>query len=479
MKTLPRPLKPEDYEFDTKDLAAGRYGTYEMIQVWGPEKTFEYALLVQGQASVTLSKLHPDIVSPEHALEISSKANLQHISPDRIRQIERETGHDGIGFNTALEEVLSHDAKPHINKIKTTADTTQPARALQLKASIEIIAGSVENLRDILVEKSQEWSEYLHMDNTHLFDALPTVAGRPFSHYAEMLQSGLDLLKFVYTHSIKGKWADATGNHHGAVTLGIDGIALQETYCNDLGIGFMTAPAQVPGLEFEADIVFCLARFGETINNIAKYSVWGKSADVDIFFNTGKKKKGSSAMPHKDRRGGNPVDEEQVMSVRNYMMGWMSTSLANSEMPYARSLAASANSRINFEDGFKFLDQGIRKMAGVVYNLGLNIDRAAERVHRSYGVVTSAQVMTYLTDYRVCTNPMPRSVAHNLVGDLATKAWDKKRPFYDVLMENPEVTSRISSEVLHKITNPSDYIGESKRIIHTVAEKWYQKKTLK
>ena len=74
------------------------------------------------------------------------------------------------------------------------------------------------------------------MDTTHLYDALPTVAGRPFAHYAEMLQSGLQVLGFFHQNSIKGKWGDATGNHHQATDYGVDGMNLQEEFCRELGI---------------------------------------------------------------------------------------------------------------------------------------------------------------------------------------------------------------------------------------------------
>ncbi|MEK6839752.1 MAG: hypothetical protein AABX72_02325, partial [Nanoarchaeota archaeon] len=74
-KTLPRLLKPEGIKLDPKDLAAGRYGTHEMAQIWGPEKTFEYSLHVQAQAAVTLSNMHPEIIPPDAAQEILAKAN--------------------------------------------------------------------------------------------------------------------------------------------------------------------------------------------------------------------------------------------------------------------------------------------------------------------------------------------------------------------------------------------------------------------
>ncbi len=477
--TLPKPSKPEGVKLDPKDLAAGRYGTYEMIQIWGPEKTFEYSLKVQAQAVKTLSELHPDLVSSLEADEIVQKANLNNINPERIRELEAQTRHDIIAINTALEEVVSKEAGTHINKARTSADTTQSAKALQIKQALKVVADSLENLRDIIIEKSIEWKDIEHMDTSHLYDALPTVAGRTFAHYAEMLESDLRFLKFVYENSIVGKWADATGNHHSATALEIDGIKLQEAYCGELGIKHMTAPAQLPGLEFEADIFYVLARIGETLNNIAKYIALGRSDDMNIFINTNpKKKKGSSAMPHKDAKNGNPIAEEQIMSLRNYLIGNLTTALINCEMPYARNLAASSNARINFEDGFKFIDHGIRRLANVIYWIGLRKDRCVERVKRSYGVVTSQQVMTYLTDKKKVLNPMTRSYAHDLIGELATRAWNTQTPFIDMLLRDPEVTNKISENTLRKITNPCEYIGQSKEIIDKIVQEFYKKKTI-
>ena len=477
-KTQPKPLKPEGIKLKSKDLAAGRYGTYEMVQIWGPEKTFEYSLKAQAQSALTLSKMYPHIVPPAHAEEIASKADLEHIDSGRIRELEEKTGHDVIAINTALEEVVSREAGAHINKAKTSADTTQPARALQLKQSLDVIADTIENLRDIIIEKSIDWIDKPHMDQSHGYDALPTVTGRPFAHYAEMLQTDLQVLKFFYDFSIRGKWADATGNHHSASALGMNGMKLQDQYCKDLKIECMTAPAQVPGLEFEADISYVLARTGETLNNIAKYIAWGRSDDVNIFINTNpKKKKGSSAMPHKDVKNGNPVIEEQNMSARNYGIGNLVTALINCDMPYSRNLAASSNSRINFEDGFKFMDHAARRLSGIAYWLGLREDRAKERVLRSYGVVTSQQVMTYLTDYRVVKDPMTRSEAHDLMGELAADAWENKKQFIDVLLQNEAVNSRLDESMLREIADPLKYIGESKKIIRSVESMYYRKKT--
>src|SRR3989344_3065596 len=479
MSTLPKPLSSERVKLKPENLAARKYGTYDMVRIWGYENTISYSLKVHGESALVLSKVAPNLVPPDHAQRLAEKSSLNYIKPDRIREMEEKTGHDIIAINTGFEEMLDEELKQHPGKIKTSADTSQPARALQLKASLEVIADSLENLRDIVIEKSIQWIDKPHMDLTHLYDALPTIAGRPFAHYAEMLQSNLNLLQIIYKTSIMGKWADATGNHHSAKSLGVDGILLENEFCKSLKINHMIAPAQLPGIEFESDIVYVVARTSETLNNIAQFIAYGRGDDCNIFINGNpKKKKGSSAMPHKDAKNGNPDIEEQIKSIRNKMHGWIVTALSNCELPYARTLYASANSRIDFEDGFKFLDQGIRKLAEVVYWLKLREDRAKERVTRSFGVVTSQQVLNYLTSQEHVKNPMPRSEAHNLMGELATKAWESKTLFIDLLLKNEDVTSRINEETLRRISNPLEYIGESKRIIELVKEAFYKKKTL-
>ncbi len=479
LKTKPKKRFPEGFKPDPNTLAAGRYGTLEMIKVWGAEQTFEYSLNVQGQSAKTLSRLHPDIIPEKESNEIYEKASLKYIDANRIRELEEKTGHDVIAINTALEEILSHNAATHNNKLKTSTDTTQPARARQLKDSIEVIADSVENLRDITIEKAVGWIDVPHMDTTHLYDALPTVAGRPFAHYAEMLQSGLDFLKFVYSNSIKGKWGDATGNHHQASDYGVNGIKLQEEFCKELGIGWMDASSQLPGLEFEADVVYGITRIGMTVNNLAKYTASGFGDDINIFIDTTpKKRKGSSAMPHKDSKGGNRTTEEQDVSMANKLMGWMTTALANCDMPYARTLYASANSRIDFEDNFKFTDHCIRNLSSVIYHLDINKDRSLERIMRTNGIVTSSRVMAHLTDYRRTNNPMSRSEAHDLMGVLSTQAYQNQIPFIETILGNKEVTDRIDEPTLRKITNPLNYIGQSKEIIENVAKKYHKVKTL-
>lgn len=478
-KTLPIPRYPSWIIAKPAELSAWRYWTEDMARIWWPEETFNLSLKVQWISAQVLSGLHPDIVPTNEAEEIFNIATGWTIDPDRIRAIEKSTGHDVIAINTSLEEQLSIGAKTHINKWKTSADTTQPVRALQLKYALNVIILVTENFRDILCEKAMEWRDIPYMDVTHLYDALPTTAGRPLAYYIEMIQSNLEKLKEVYNNSIIWKWWDATGNHHSATALWINGIELQKKFSQTLWVWYMDAAAQIPWLEFEFDVFFVMSRLTETLNNIAKFIALWRSDDVNVFINASPhKKKWSSAMPHKNAKNWNPTTEEQVMSLRNYMLWNLVTAWMNSEVPYARNLAGSSNARINFEDGFKFLDHVIRNFAKTIYWIDIREKRSIERVLRSFWVVTSQQVMTYLTDSRKTTNPMSRTEAHDLMWALAQEAWDTETQFVDIVLQCSEVTSRLDEETIRRITNPLEYIWQSKEIIDMVVGKYYQKKTL-
>jgi len=478
LETKPKSLGVDSAK-DSQFLAHGRYGTDDMIKIWGAEKTFQYILDSQATAVKVMSDLYPDIVPTEDAEEICNKAVIgKIIDPNRIRELEEKTGHDVIAINTALGEVVSK-GREHINKARTSADSTETAKALQLKQSLEIIIDSLENLRDITIEKATS-DEFIQpfMDTTHLYDALPTLAGRPLIFYTEMLQSDLNLLAFFYKNSIYGKWADATGNHHQAKDLEIDGIELQEKYCKSFGIKNMIANAQIPGREFIADIAYGMARTAETIGNLAFYIALGKSDDWGVFIDTNpKKRKGSSAMPHKDAKGGNPTTEEQTESFTNYMRGVMSCALSSCKFKYGRDLSGSASDRINLEDMFKFGDHVIRRLASTVYYLGLNKERSVERVKRS-DFVTAQRIMTSLTDIRFLENPMSRKEAHDLTGELATSSYNQNLPFRDVCLQCKEITNRIYEEKIIELTDPLTYIGQSEEIISLVKKNYYKQRTL-
>jgi adenylosuccinate lyase len=148
------------------------------------------------------------------------------------------------------------------------------------------------------------------------------------------------------------------------------------------------------------------------------------------------------------------------------------------EMRYCRDLTASATDRIELAKIFRWGDYVIRRLSDAVFYLGANEERCKERVDRTFGTTTSSRVLTYLTDSEKTSNPMPRSKAHDLLGELATKAYTEKISFTDVLLNNEEIKSHLSMDDIIEASNPKTFIGESKEIVQKVFNSFHNKKTL-
>lgn len=475
-KTIPR-YPGVDSVLDVENLLVKRYGTDDSCRIAGAEKNIEYILKSQATSIDILYEM--GVVPEKDRDELLRTANLEYVKPKRVRQIEADTHHDIIAINTAWEEQVYPAAGSHINKTRASADSTETQCALQSKDFIENYSLSLENLRDIILEKavSDEWFNTPHINKTHGFDALPTVAGRPFVFYAESLQEGIDLLEYFYRNSVVGKWADATGEHHSAKSHGLDGVKNQEEYCKKLGIGCMIAPAQIVSREFHTDIVYGITRTQGTIANLAQYILDQRDQDC-LTMKVPRKRKGSSSMPHKDAMGGNPIKEEQAKSSFNSAAGNLMTSVSSIVFKYGRDLTNSASNRILFEELYKMSDHTARRIAGAVFELELMPEKCVERFERTYGTTTAENVMNHLIDQRKTSSPMGRKEAHQLAADLAKEAYDKNIQYRDICLQDKEISSRFSEEAIKEMTDTFRFTGESQRQIEMVFDLYHGKKSL-
>jgi|GEM_PF-701567 len=478
-ETLPRPSGVDKIK-DADKLLVKRYGTDDTIRIAGAEQNIEYILKTQAASIEVL--YHKGVIPKEERDVLLKTANLNYVKPDRVRQIEEQTDHDIIAVNTAWEEQvrkLNEKAASHIHKFRASADATESQWALQAKDFLENYSFSLENLRDIIIEKavSEEWFNTPHVIKTHGFDAAPSVAGRPLIFYAESIQQGIDLLEYFYKNSTVGKWGDAIGCHHSAKSGGLDGIETQEEYCRRLGIGHMIAPAQIVSREFHTDIVYGIARTQGTIANLSQYLLDERDQDC-LTMKVPRKRKGSSSLPLKDAMGGNPIKEEQAKSSFKRALGDLMTSAASIEFKYGRDLTNSASNRVLFEELYKMSDHTARRMTGAVYELILIPERCIERFDRTYGTTTSENVMNYLIDPRKTDKPLGRKEAHQLASDLAKEAYDKKIQYKDLCLGDERIKSRFDEKTIVEMTDPFKFIGESQKQIEMIFDEYHGKKSV-
>ncbi|HLD42763.1 MAG TPA: lyase family protein [Candidatus Nanoarchaeia archaeon] len=473
------PKKFDVPEVDSQELAAGRYGTEEMCGVFNSTSTVQGILDQVALSTKVVSKNYPEITPEENAQRIAEKATIGFVSPEAAHQEEATTHHDVIAVTNILSKQLLPEDKPHVGRFKTSADSTETAKGSSLKTSLDVYIPRLEDLRDILIEKAVEGRDIITMAQSHELDAVAESFGKVFVHFAERIQFRVDTLAYHYKNSLFGKWSDATGSYHNTVATGVDGRKLESDLMERLGLRSMIAASQTPPREALCDIGSAVAISMATLASIAREIKKQKSDDVDTLWEVvDEGTKGSSAMPHKDIKGGNPSMEERIRSLSHMASGYTATLYATADMAYARDLEGSASDRIVLGDLFKIADYAAKLTANILLRLTPHEERIRERIERTQGVTTASRVVAYLTDPRLTENPLSRREAHDLIGKLAKKAYTDKVPFYNILLASEDALSRLGQETIKEISNPLAYIGESKQQVLDVAKAYYGKRTL-
>ena len=71
---------------------------------------------------------------------------------------------------------------------------------------------------------------------THGQHAIPITLGFKFANYADKLGNDILWTQEFYKHCLKGKFSGAVGSYAAQQVVGIDGGALEEKICENLGI---------------------------------------------------------------------------------------------------------------------------------------------------------------------------------------------------------------------------------------------------
>src|SRR5690606_11981235 len=88
-----------------------------------------------------------------------------------------------------------------VNKSQSSNDTFPTGMHIACyKAVVEKTIPGVQQLRDTLKRKSEEFKEVVKIGRTHLMDATPLTLGQEFSGYASQLDHGLKALKNTLPH---------------------------------------------------------------------------------------------------------------------------------------------------------------------------------------------------------------------------------------------------------------------------------------
>jgi adenylosuccinate lyase len=407
-----------------------RYTRPEMGRVWSDENKFRCWLQVEIAASLTLAEA--GIVPQDAAQAIADRGGFD---VKRIHEIEAEVKHDVIAFTTAVAEKVGPQSR-WLHYGLTSNDVVDTAQALQIKEASRIILDDLNKLKDVLARRAREFQHTPAVGRTHGIHAEPITFGLKLANWYSETRRNIARFERAAEEMRVGKLSGAVG------TFGHLEPELEEEICRRLGLEPAAISSQVIQRDRHAYYVATLATIASTLDKIAteiRHLQRTEVREVEEYFS--EKQKGSSAMPHKR----NPVTSEQISGLARVVRANAQAAFENVALWHERDISHSSVERVILPDSTILVDYLLGKTTNLVDALLVYPQRMLKNLESTGGLVFSGQLLLDLAEHG-----MSREDAYRLVQKHAMRAWKEDLNFRELVVNDPEITSRVPKEQLQK-----------------------------
>jgi len=444
-------------------IDTGRYGTPEMLEIFQEEKWVQRMLDVEA----ALAWAHGEVgdIPREAAEKIVEMASTKHVQVSRIKEIEKEIGHDVMALVKALAEVCGPSGA-YVHLGATSYDIVDTARALQLRDAVDIILRKLDSLELILMKAAEKYKETIMIGRTHGQHALPITFGLKLAVWMREVSRHIERLNGCKKRLIVGKMSGAVGTQAG---LGPNALRVQELVMKRLGIKAAEVTTQIVQRDRHAELICILAMIGSTLDKMATEIRELQRTEIGEVYEPFRRERqvGSSTMPHKR----NPELCERVCGLAKVLRSLVIPALENVPTWHERDLTQSSSERFIIPEACILTDYMLHLMIGIISGMEVDEDRMLKNLKLTRGLIMSEAVMLALV-----RKGMGRQEAHELVRRLAIKSRSEGTEFKKVLMEDEIVRRFLTEREIDSALDPRRYLGTAveqveKAILKTVEER--------
>ncbi len=419
-----------------------RYTLERMGKVWSEVNKFQKWLDVEIAICRAWNKLGK---IPDDALrEIEEKTYIDESVVERIHELDKIYNHDVLAFVTAVAEQVGENGR-YIHLGVTSSDVIDTALGLLMREALDILIKDVEELLPILEENAFKYKDTVMMGRTHGVHAEPMVFGLKFALWYEEMKRNKERLEHARETVSVGAISGAVGTYSNIDPL-VEKYALEE-----LGLKPEPVSNQVVQRDRHAEFMAAMAITASSLEKIAveiRHLQRTEVLEAQEPFKKGQR--GSSAMPHKK----NPITCERITGLARVIRANAIPAMENIALWHERDISHSSVERVIMPDSAIALDYILELTKKVLSGLVVYPERMRKNMDLSKGLYFSSKVLVALVE-----KGLSRDEAYDIVQRNAMKAWDTEGlMFKDALLQDPEVTSRLSKEELDKIFDVNAFL---------------------
>ena len=433
-------------------IDAGRYGSPEIVAVFGEQRKIDYQLAVEGAAAS--AQAAEGLVPKRAGAEIARAARAGGITPAAVRRLESRTDHDTAALVQALSARCAAHARPWVHYGLTSNDLVDTSASLQMRDALDIVEPKAARLASALADLAGRYAGTPAVGRTHGQHASIISFGLKFANWASEMAEHLGRIEAVRGRALLCKMLGVVGT---GSLMGPAAVRVQARAAGLLGLRPAGVATQVVPRERHAEYVFALALAGSTLEKIAvevrnlQRTEIGEAAEA---FRAGQM--GSSAVPVKR----NPTKSERVTSLSRLMRSQVAVAMENIPLWHERDLSNSANERFILPTAAVLLDEALSAMSGVIGGLSVDEGRIAANLRLTRGQIFAEFVMEAMIKKGV-----PRMRAYRDVQRVAFAAAGDGADFMGALGADRAVSSVLGAAELESIFDARRHLGASRAII--------------
>jgi adenylosuccinate lyase len=307
-----------------------------------------------------------------------------------------------------------------------------------------VLLAKVDAMLPVLKRRAYEFKETPQIGRTHGIHAEPTSYGLVWAlWYSEMERNRERLLRAKEAISV-GKISGAVGAF---AHLGPD---VEERVCERLGIKAADVSTQVIQRDRYAEYLSTLGLIASTLEKMAlQVRHWQRTEVREAQEAFKKGQKGSSAMPHKR----NPILSERICGMARTVRANTIVGLENVALWHERDISHSSAERIVLPDSSATLDYMLAKTTSLLDTLVVYPENMLKNLNLMKGLVFSGQLMLALTQKGIS-----REDAYVFTQRNAMKVWDEGGEYKELVMNDADISSRLSSEEIARVFDLKHYL---------------------
>lgn len=429
------------------------FSTEAMRRIFSDQNRIKLYLEIEAALARVEARL--GIIPAEAATEIQKNAKPENIDFEKLRRRTEVAGSPILPLVEQLAERCAGKLGQYCHWGATTQDLTDTATVLQIRAALSIVENDLRAISAPLAKLARRYRDTPMAGRSMMQHAVPITFGLKAAEVLAALERHRARLVQLLPRVLVGQFGGAVGT---LAALGSRGLEVRAALMTELQLGEAETAwhthrdAVAEAGCFLGLVTGTLGKFATDIKLMMQTEV----AEASEAYVEGRGS--SSTMPQKR----NPVACNFILACTSIVRQNVASLLEATVQDHERASGAWLIEWVAVPEIFLAASGALFHARNLAEGLQIDPDRMRENLELTGGLIVSEAVMMALAPH------LGRERAHDLVSEISRKSLEKKRPFIDLLAENPEISKHLDRAGLEKLVDPANYLGLSGEIVDRV-----------